>query len=216
MQIDVNQNPEQIARDNIDKLLRNAGWAIQSAKKINWNEKLGIAIKEYQTDVGPADYVLFVDRKPVGIIEAKKEDVGQNLSTVEEQSSGYANAKLKYLNNDPLRFVYESTGALTRFTDYQDPKPRAREVFSFHTPQTLLSWSKQEKTLRERFFDIPELETDGFRPAQIKAIRNLESSFKQNKPRALIQMATGAGKTFTAASFIYRLLKFANAKRILF
>jgi len=213
---DINQNPEQLARDNIDKLLRNAGWAIQSAKKINWNESLGIAIKEYQTDVGPADYVLFVDRKPVGIVEAKKEDVGQNLSTVEEQSSGYANAKLKYLNNDPLRFVYESTGALTRFTDYQDPKPRAREIFSFHTPKTLLSWSKQDKTLRERFFDIPELEMDGFRPAQIKAIRNLESSFKQNKPRALIQMATGAGKTFTAASFIYRLLKFAKAHRILF
>ncbi|MGD9553940.1 MAG: DEAD/DEAH box helicase family protein [Arcobacteraceae bacterium] len=213
---DINQNPEQFARDNIDKLLRNAGWAIQSAKKINWNESLGIAIKEYQTDVGPADYVLFVDRKPVGIVEAKKEEVGQNLSTVEEQSSGYANAKLKYLNNDPLRFVYESTGALTRFTDYQDPKPRAREIFSFHTPKTLLSWSKQDKTLRERFFDIPELETDGFRPAQIKAIKNLESSFKQNKPRALIQMATGAGKTFTAASFIYRLLKFAKAHRILF
>ncbi len=213
---DINQNPEQLARDNIDKLLRNAGWAIQSAKKINWNESLGIAIKEYQTDVGPADYVLFVDRKPVGIVEAKKEDVGQNLSTVEEQSSGYANAKLKYLNNDPLRFVYESTGALTRFTDLNDPKPRAREIFSFHTPKTLLSWSKQDKTLRERFFDIPELETDGFRPAQIKAIKNLESSFKQNKPRALIQMATGAGKTFTAASFIYRLLKFAKAHRILF
>ena len=213
---DINQNPEQFARDNIDKLLRNAGWTIQSAKKINWNESLGIAIKEYQTDVGPADYVLFVDRKPVGIVEAKKEDVGQNLSTVEEQSSGYANAKLKYLNNDPLRFVYESTGALTRFTDYQDPKPRAREIFSFHTPKTLLSWSKQDKTLRGRFFDIPELETDGFRPAQIKAIRNLESSFKQNRPRALIQMATGAGKTFTAASFIYRLLKFAKANRILF
>ena len=213
---DINQNPEQIARDNIDKLLRNAGWAIQSAKKVNWNESLGIAIKEYQTDVGPADYVLFVDRKPVGIVEAKKEDVGQNLSTVEEQSSGYANAKLKYLNNDPLRFVYESTGALTRFTDLNDPKPRAREIFSFHTPKTLLSWSKQDKTLRERFFDIPELETDGFRPAQITAIKNLESSFKQNKPRALIQMATGAGKTFTAASFIYRLLKFAKAHRILF
>lgn len=213
---DINQNPEQFARDNIDKLLRNAGWAIQSAKKINWNESLGIAIKEYQTDVGPADYVLFVDRKPVGIVEAKKEDVGQNLSTVEEQSSGYANAKLKYLNNDPLRFVYESTGVLTRFTDLNDPKPRAREIFSFHTPKTLISWSKQDKTLRGRFFDIPELETDGFRPAQIKAIRNLESSFKQNKPRALIQMATGAGKTFTAASFIYRLLKFAKAHRILF
>ncbi|HEY9190910.1 MAG TPA: DEAD/DEAH box helicase family protein [Sulfurovum sp.] len=213
---EINQNPEQIARDKIDKLLSDSGWAIQSAKKINWNESLGIAIKEYQTDVGPADYVLFVDRKPVGIVEAKKEEAAYNISVVEEQSVGYAKAKLKYLNNDPLRFVYESTGILTRFTDLNDPKPRAREVFSFHTPQTLLNWSKQEKTLRGRFFDIPELEADGFRPAQIKAIQNLENSFRQNKPRALIQMATGAGKTFTAASFVYRLLKFAKAQRVLF
>jgi len=214
--MEVNQNPEQIARDKIDKQLSDAGWAIQSKDKINLGEKLGVAIREYQTDVGPADYVLFVDRKPVGIIEAKKEEAGQNLTVVEEQSTGYANAKLKYLNNDPLRFIYESTGILTRFTDYEDPKPRARPVFSFHTPQTLLSWTKQEETLRKRFHNIPALEVDGFRPAQIKAIENIENSFRANKPRALIQMATGAGKTFTAASFIYRLLKFAKAKKILF
>ena len=211
-----NQNPEQIARDNIDKMLNEAGWAVQSAKKIDWNEKLGIAVKEYQTDVGPADYVLFVDRTPVGILEAKREEMGQNISVVEVQSKEYAKAKLKYLDNEPLRFVYESTGVITRFTDYKDPKPRAREVFSFHRPQTLLEWTKEEKTLRERFFDIPKLDHDGFRPAQIKAIENLEKSFKQDRPRALIQMATGAGKTFTAVSFIYRLLKFAKAKRILF
>lgn len=214
--MDINQNPEQQARDNIDKQLNAAGWAIQHNKKINWNEGLGIAIKEYQTSVGPADYVLFVDRKPVGVIEAKQEEAGQNISTVEEQSFGYANAKLKYLNNEPLRFIYEATGVITRFTDLHDPKPRAREVFSFHTPQTLCNWSKQPKSLRSRFFDIPELSSDGFRPAQIKAIKNLEDSFRQNKPRALIQMATGAGKTYTAASFIYRLLKFAKANRILF
>ena len=141
--MDINQNPEQIARDKIDILLRDAGWAIQSKDKINLGEKLGVAIREYQTDVGPADYVLFVDRKPVGIIEAKKEEAGQNLTVVEEQSTGYANAKLKYLNNDPLRFIYESTGVLTKFTDYEDPKPRARPLFSFHTPETLLAWTKQ-------------------------------------------------------------------------
>ena len=214
--MDINQNPEQIARDKIDILLRDAGWAIQSKDKINLGEKLGVAIREYQTDVGPADYVLFVDRKPVGIIEAKKEEAGQNLTVVEEQSTGYANAKLKYLNNDPLRFIYESTGVLTRFTDYEDPKPRARPLFSFHTPETLLSWTKQEETLRKRFHNIPVLEKDGFRPAQIRAIENIENSFRSNKPRALIQMATGAGKTFTAASFIYRLLKFSKAKKILF
>jgi len=214
--MDINQNPEQIARDKIDKQLSDAGWAIQSKDKINLGEKLGVAIREYQTDIGPADYVLFVDRKPVGIIEAKKEEAGQNLTVVEEQSTGYAKAKLKYLNNDPLRFIYESTGILTRFTDYEDPKPRARPIFSFHRPETLLSWIKQKETLRKRFHNIPALEHDGFRPAQIKAIQNIEDSFRANKPRALIQMATGAGKTFTAASFIYRLLKFSKAKKILF
>lgn len=214
--MDINQNPEQIARDQIDKQLRAAGWDVQDKNKINLHAKLGVAIREYQTDIGPADYVLFVDAKPVGVIEAKKEEAGQNLSAVEEQSTQYANAKLKYLNNDPLRFVYESTGVLTRFTDYSDPKPRAREVFSFHRPETLQAWVKQSETLRKRFSNIPSLDPDGFRPAQIKAITKLEDSFRANRPRALIQMATGAGKTFTAASFIYRLLKFAKAKRILF
>lgn len=213
---DINQNPEQISRDKIDRLLSTAGWIVQDKNKINLSVSQGIAVKEYQTDIGPADYVLFVDRKPVGIIEAKREDEGFHLTTVEEQSGGYANAKLKHLNNDPLPFVYESTGAITRFTNLKDPKPRAREVFSFHKPQTLALWRKQDKTLRARFLDIPLLSHDGFRPAQIKAIENLEKSFKTNKPKALIQMATGAGKTFTAASFIYRLLKFAGANRILF
>ena len=135
--MDINQNPEQIARDKIDAQLRSAGWAVQDKRKINLYEKLGVAIREYQTDIGLADYALFIDGKPVGIIEAKKEELGHTISTVEEQSTDYANAKLKYLNNDPLRFVYESTGVITRFTDYQDPKPRARELFSFHTPQIL-------------------------------------------------------------------------------
>ncbi|HAQ71046.1 MAG TPA: restriction endonuclease subunit R, partial [Flavobacteriales bacterium] len=126
------------------------------------------------------------------------------------------NAKLKYLNNDPLPFVYESTGTLTRFTDYRDPKPRGRRLFAFHKPETLAEWLKHGNTLRERLNDIPVLDPLGLRPAQIVAIENLEVSFKNNRPKALIQMATGAGKTFTAATFIYRLLKHANAKRILF
>ncbi|MDC6353276.1 MULTISPECIES: type I restriction-modification enzyme R subunit C-terminal domain-containing protein [unclassified Robiginitalea] len=211
-----NQNPEQIARDNIDKMLAEAGWAVQSKKEVDLSASKGVAVREYQTDVGLADYVLFVDRKPVGIIEAKREEEGQHLTMVEEQSSEYASSKLKYLNNDPLPFVYESTGVLTRFTDYRDPKPRSRPVFHFHKPDTLLEWIGQEKTLRSRLQEIPELDETGLRPAQIKAIRNLETSFKENRPKALIQMATGAGKTFTACTFVYRLLKHADAKRILF
>jgi len=216
MSLEINQNPEQIARDTIDKLLKDAKWSVQDKKSINLHAQLGVAVKEYQTDVGPADYILFIDAKPVGVLEAKKEELGQNLSVVEEQSAGYAKAKLKYLNNEPLRFIFESNGIVVRFTDTKDPKPRAREIFSFFQPKTLQTWLKQEKTLRARFFDIPPLETDGFRPAQIKAIQNLEDSFRANKPRALIQMATGAGKTFTAVSFAYRLIKFAKAKKILF
>ena len=212
----INQNPEQIARDKIDQQLVDAGWMVQSKDKVDLSANIGVAIREYQTNIGPADYVLFVDRKPIGIIEAKREDQGFKLTTVEDQSSNYAKAKLKYLNNDPLPFVYESTGTVTRFTDYRDPKPRGRTVFSFHKPQTIATWLKKGQSLRERLLSIPILDETGLRPAQIVAINNLETSFKNNRPKALIQMATGAGKTFTAATFVYRLLKHADAKRVLF
>ncbi|MCD2347221.1 type I restriction endonuclease subunit R [Clostridium guangxiense] len=212
-----NQNPEQKSRDKIDLMLNQAGWVVQSKKRVNLSAAQGVAIREYQTDIGPADYVLFVDRKPVGVIEAKKEEEGQRLTIAEDQSSGYAQATLKYnLNKEPLPFVYESTGVLTRFTDYRDPKPRSRTVFHFHQPSTLLEWYNQTETLRRRLTNLPQLDKEGLRPAQINAIENLEISFKNNRPKALIQMATGAGKTFTACTFTYRLLKFARAKRILF
>lgn len=211
-----NQNPEQIARDTIDKQLLTCGWVIQHIKQINLNAAIGVAVKEYLTDVGPADYVLFVDGKPCGVIEAKREEEGHKLNVHEDQSEGYATAKLKHLRNAPLPYVYISTGEITRFTDFTDPKPRAREVFCFHKPETLRDWLKKGKSLRKRLFDLPALPTDGLRDCQINAINKLEVSFKQNKPRALIQMATGSGKTFTAITFIYRLLKYAKAKRVLF
>jgi len=211
-----NQNPEQIARDQIDSALLQSGWVIQNKKQINLNAGLGIAVREYQTDIGPADYVLFVDKKPVGIIEAKRAEEGVHLTMHEEQSEGYATAKLKYLDNQKLPFVYESTGELTRFTDYRDPKPRSRPVFTFHKPETFHDWLKQDKSLRAGLLNIPVLPETGLRDCQITAINNLEKSFKENKPKALIQMATGSGKTFTAITFIYRLLKYAKAKRILF
>ena len=139
----VNQNPEQKARDQIDSLLKQAGWVVQDKKKINFSASTGIAVREYQTDVGPADYVLFVDKQAVGVIEAKPESWGEKLTTVEDQSQGYANATLKWVNNSqPLRFVYESTGVIIRFTDGLDPHPRSREVFNFHRPETLARSSR--------------------------------------------------------------------------
>jgi type I restriction enzyme R subunit len=197
-----NQNPEQEARDRIDGKLKASGWIVQERNKIDWSAADGIAVKEYFTDVGPADYVLFVDKNPVGIIEAKKDEEGHRLTVVEEQSGEYATSKLKYLNNDPLPFVYESTGVLTRFTDHRDPKPRSRPVFSFHRPETFREWLKKERSLRNRLQDIPGLRTEGLHDCQIRAINNLERSFKDNHPRSLIQMATGSGKTYTAVTFI--------------
>jgi len=219
-----NQNPEQKARDNIDALLEQAGWIVQHNKKIDLHAGLGVAVREYQTDVGPADYVLFVDRKAVGVIEAKREEEGQRLTAHETQTEGYAAARLKWVNNNsPLPFLYESTGIITRFTDGRDPKPRSREVFSFHRPETLKEWLSQGESLRARLHHIPPLNPDKvpakalrLRDCQENAIANLEESFRHDRPRALIQMATGAGKTYTAITSIYRLLKYAHAKRILF
>lgn len=154
-----NQNPEQIARDTIDKMLMASGWIVQSMKQINLNAGIGVAVKEYQTDVGPADYVLFVEGKPCGVIEAKREEEGHRMVVHEGQGEEYANAKLKHLDNTPLPFVYISTGEITRFTNFNDPKPRAREVFSFHRPETLRDWFRDKSrlvpTLRGRFFDLP-------------------------------------------------------------
>ncbi len=212
----MNQNPEQRARDEIDKQLKACGWIIQNKKTINLNAGLGVAVREYQTDVGPADYVLFVAGKPVGIIEAKAKDEGFRLSVHEDQAEDYAAAKLKYLNNEKLPFVYLSTGEVTTFTDFRDPKPRARTVFSFHRPKTIQDWLKKPESLRASLLNLSELPTKGLRDCQINAITNLEQSFKHNKPRSLVQMATGSGKTFTAITFIYRLLKYTSAKKILF
>ena len=212
-----NRTPEQRARDTIDAKLEEAGWRVQSKNRIDFDAGPGIAVREYQTDVGPADYLLFIDRKPVGVIEAKPEDWGQKITTIEEQSTGYADADLKWLNSaEPRPFVFESTGGLTRFTDRRDPRPRSREVFSFHRPETIQEWLTQSASLRARLQGLPDLDPTGLRTCQVNAVTGLEVSFKGNYPRALMQMATGSGKTYTAITSIYRLLKHADAKRILF
>jgi type I restriction enzyme R subunit len=216
MERPVNQNPEQQARDMIDGQLVACGWIVQDKHKINLHAATGVAVREYFTDAGPADYILFVNGKSAGVIEAKRKEEGMHLTAHETQTETYATAKLKYLNNDKLLFLYESTGEVTQFTNYLDPKPRSREVFHFHRPETFAEWLKDPKPIREALHDLPELQTYGLRDCQVTALKNLEHSFKEYRPRALIQMATGSGKTFTAVTSIYRLLKFAKAKRILF
>ena len=212
-----NQHPEQAARDRIDVRLHAAGWKVQDKAAIDFDAGLGIAIREYGTDIGPADYALFVDRRPIGVVEAKPEDWGEKLTTVEEQSGGYAKAKLKWVKDStPLPFVYESTGTITRFTNGRDPEPRSREVFTFHRPETLRNWTQAPLSFRAGISSLPVLPTDGLRVCQVTAITKLEESLKAGRPRALVQMATGSGKTFTAITQVYRLLKHAGARRVLF
>lgn len=94
---------------------------------MDFSAGVGIAAREYQTDIGPADYVLFIDKKAVGVIEAKRADLAHSITAVEQQTEGYASANLKWVaNKQPLPFLYVSTGIINRFTDTRDPKPRSR------------------------------------------------------------------------------------------
>ena len=219
-------NPEALARIEIDQQLVACGWEVQDYQHAAVAAARGVAVREVPTEAGPADYVLYVDSRAVGVIEAKKE--GTTLTGVEPQTRKYQSAypgQLPAFQVDgALPFGYESTGAVTRFTCGLDPIPTSRRVYTFHRPETLARWRDDynefdgNATLRTGFSELPEVgaEPPGLWPAQGEAIRNLEESFRANRPRALIQMATGSGKTFTAANVCYRLLRHARANRILF
>ena len=224
--------PEARARMEIDEQLAACGWVVQDYKHAAVAAAQGVAVREVPTEAGPADYVLFVERQAVGVIEAKK--AGSTLTGVEPQTRKYRAAYPEelpaFLVDGALPFGYESTGAETRFTCGLDPVPASRRVFTFHRPETLARWVGTYTdrtqlggfvaypTLRLGIRDLPELEPDPphLWPAQAEAIRNLEESLRANRPRALIQMATGAGKTFTAANVCYRLVRHADAARVLF
>ena len=198
--------PEERARQKIDQLLEAAGWIVQSRQNLNLGSGIGIALRELPSPTGPADYWLFVNRRLVGAVEAKPE--GYTLSSVADQSKRYMQQPPVGVPSasGPLSFGYESTGVETYFRDERDPDARSRRVFSFHRPETLESWSKKTRTLRAALRQMPPLITTGLRNCQIDAIRNLEESLALAKPRALLQMATGSGKTYTAISEVYRLI----------
>lgn len=209
--------PEQKAREAIDQRLIQSGWILQDMRQLNPMAAPGVAVREFRTSTGPVDYALFIDGIPVGVVEAKADEKGENITTAEAQSSRYARSTFKWVKTDyRIRFAYEATGKLTRFTDYKDQKYRSRRIFSFHRPESLRELLRQGDTIRNNMKRFPPLDTSGFRDCQITAIRNLEQSFGENRPRALIQMATGAGKTFTAITAVYRLLKYAKINRVLF
>jgi type I restriction enzyme R subunit len=232
-------DPEALARIEIDAQLEEAGWIVQDRAEMNIFAGPGVAIREVSIPgAGEADYLLIAGGKAIGILEAKA--AGTTLKGVEIQTANYAQSLPSFVPSWtlPLPMLYESTGKETQFTNLLDPEPRSRHVFTFHRPQALIDWVKAETTqpnpngkvvedapayrtgtatLAGRFHRLPDIIDDPkLWPAQREAISNIERSLKMNKPRALVQMATGSGKTFTAISLIYRLIRHADAKRILF
>ncbi|NPA92848.1 MAG: DEAD/DEAH box helicase family protein [Chloroflexi bacterium] len=215
-------DPEALAREKIDRQLEAAGWIVQDRKRLNVYAGPGVAVREFPVEGGEADYVLFVQvegqPQAVGVLEAKPE--GHTLSGVAEQANEYATGwhpDLPHITL-PLPFQYESNGQEVLFRDNRDPAPRSRPLFAFHRPETLAAWIQEPDTLRARLRRLPEipLPEDILWEAQVRALRGLEASLAQDKPRTLIQMATGAGKTFVAVNAAYRLIKYAKARRILF
>jgi len=212
------------ARVEIDRQLKQAGWVVQSVGTHNVGAARGVALREVtlKRGHGRADYLLFVNGRAAGVIEAKP--AGTTLTEVERQSQKYTTGLPEWVPAwaTPLPFAYESTGVETRFTSGFDPEPRSRRVFSFHRPETLAEWCRRAEAgerpiaLSDGFIHLPAEAPSGLWPAQETALLNLERSVQEFRPRALIQMATGSGKTFTAANICYRLIKYARARRILF
>jgi type I restriction enzyme R subunit len=219
--------PEASARVGIDAMLSAAGWQVQDMVQANLSAGPGVAVREFplKTGHGFADYMLFVEGQAVGVLEAKK--LGTTLTGVEVQAEKYAVGYPDDLPapHRPLPFLYQSTGAETRFTNLFDPDPRSRQVFAIARPETLAAWLASERapsserpgTLRSRLQRLPPLPTpSGLWPNQETAITNLERSLALGRPRALIQMATGSGKSLTSAAAVYRMVKFGGATRVLF
>ncbi len=209
--------PEELARRSIDRQLGACGWLVQDRKAMNIYAAPGVAVREFALDDGEADYLLYADGKVIGVVEAKPAEHG-TLTGVEGQSARYVTSLPAGVPSYhlPVPFHYESTGTLTQFTNLLDPSPRSRVVFAFHRPDELLRLVGREEQLRRALDGMPKLEDPKLWRAQFEAVTNLEKSLAQNRPRSLVQMATGSGKTFTAISAIYRLIKFAGARRVLF
>src|SRR3954468_17854365 len=206
--------PEQKARQHIDRQLEQAGWIVQDYRQMNISAGLGVAVREFALTSGFADYMLYADAKAIGVVEAKPK--GHTLTGVETQSGKYLDglpAGLPY-HRLPLPFAYESTGEVTQFTNALEADARSRTVFTFHRPEELMRLAKLDNQVRTLLRQMPALDTGHLWRVQIESIKNLETSLAANRPRALIQMATGSGKTYTAVNFCYRLIKYADAKRI--
>ena len=211
-------------RREIDRQLVAAGWVVQDYGDLNTAAGIGVAVREFRLSTGFADYLLYVDGKIVGVIEAKRE--GTALIGVEQQTARakYSVGLRRRISSPPGDVTNRCRSVRIHWCGnpvHQPPRPETALTRCVHLakPETVRSWMQQADerpdapTFRARLQHLPTLDPKGLRPNQIQAVTGIEKSLKDNRPRGLVQMATGAGKTFTAVTASYRLIKHAGAAR---
>ncbi len=207
--------PEEKARVRIDQWLTDAGWKVVNRDEYEPNVT-AVAIREGLLKGNlEADYFLFINGKAVGVLEAKREEVDISSDGVSEQVMTYAksvpNCYQAWLR--PLPFLYKSNGKEVDFLDFRDPDLSQWETINrIHTPKEFVKMLG----IDDPFAGLPTLSRRGLRDCQYEAVSELERSLRSGQKRALIVLATGAGKTYTACLAAYRLLNYTPMRRILF
>ncbi len=227
-------------RKDIEQQLRSAGWMIQNPENPDLHQSLGVAVRNFPLarDYGAIDYLLHLEGKAAGLIEVVPENTPLSGVPVlaEKYSRGLPFTLRLFIR--PLPFLYQGNGTDVCFTNAFDPEPKPRPLHGFHRPETLKTWledgmvgetprdmaaeyfpehRRRGRTFHERLLiNLPPLDTDGLSAEQIRMITNLEKSFKENRPRALVDLPAGEARTVAAIRFVDRLMRFADARRVLF
>lgn len=206
--------PEEKARHKIDQWFTDAGWEV-----INRDEyeptSTAVAIREgLLKDNLEADYFLFISGKAVGVLEAKREETDAFSSIVCEQAALYAKSvpNIYQTYQRPLPFIFTSNGKELYFCDFREQDHYFKQIMTIPTPHELV----KKLGINDYFAGLPTLRKKGLRDCQYEAIKELEKSFRSGQKRALMVLATGAGKTYTACLAAYRMLSYTPMRRVLF
>ena len=206
--------PEEKARQKIDQWFADAGWEV-----INRDDYeptcTAVAIREGLLKGNlEADYFLFINGKAVGVLEAKREETDTFSSKVCEQAALYAKSvpNIYQTYQKPLPFIFTSNGKELYFCDFREQDHYFKQIMTIPTPHELV----KKLGINDYFAGLPTLRKKGLRDCQYEAITELEKSFRSGKKRALMVLATGAGKTYTACLAAHRMLSYTPMRRVLF
>ena len=206
--------PEQIAREKIDRMFADAGWAV--VNRDNYSPEISaVAIEEgLMKGNCEADYLLFINGKAVGVLEAKRREVDVTASIVADQAEHYAKSVPNWCQAwfNPLPLAYVSNGNELYFRDLRNPDSQYESLKKIHTPKEIT----RLLGINDYYAALPTLQKRGLRDCQYEAITELEKSFRAGQNRALMVLATGSGKTYTACLATYRMLNYTPMKRVLF